>query len=71
MSITVRPERFWTAALGSERRPENAVGTAILDGQVLGVAMAGPALDDHSTWKKELYVRYTYAALHGRSTGSA
>ncbi len=65
-----RRERFWAAALTDERYSSNTVVTATLDGAIVGVAMCGPPPDDHATWAKQLYVLYTYAAVHGaaRST---
>jgi ribosomal protein S18 acetylase RimI-like enzyme len=65
--FVMRRERFWTAALGST----NAIATAALDGEIVGVAMAGPPLDDDATWARQVYVLYTLEAVHGRGAGTA
>jgi GNAT superfamily N-acetyltransferase len=66
-----RRERFWTAALTDERFRDNTAAVAILDHRVVGVAMSGPPLDEDATWERQLYVLYTYAAVHGRGAGPA
>src|SRR6476620_11937986 len=38
-------ERFWTAVLTDERHCENRVAVAARDGELIGIAMSGPALD--------------------------
>lgn len=70
-SLVDQRERFWTAALTDSRSSSNTVAIAILDGTVVGVAMSGPPLDDDATWTRQLYVLYTYAAVHGQGAGSA
>jgi GNAT superfamily N-acetyltransferase len=64
-------ERFWTAALTDERYRDNRVAVAERDGELIGVAMSGPALDDAATWTRQLYVLYVYAAEHGTGAGQA
>ena len=64
-------ERFWTAALTDERFRENRVAVAERDGELVGIAMSGPPLDDGSAWARQLYVLYVYAADHGTGAGPA
>jgi GNAT superfamily N-acetyltransferase len=65
-----RREQFWTAALYDARHGTNAVATAILDGDIVGVAMAGPARAECAGWEKQLYVLYTYASVYGQGAGA-
>ncbi|MFF1877500.1 GNAT family N-acetyltransferase [Leifsonia sp. NPDC058230] len=69
-SFIIRREQFWTAALTDARFTRHAVAAAILDGEIVGVAMAGPATPEGPAWEKQLYVLYTYAAVHGQGAGA-
>ncbi|MBO9556104.1 GNAT family N-acetyltransferase [Cellulomonas sp.] len=64
-------ERFWTAALADDRYRANTTAVAERDGEVVGLAMAGPPLDDDATWDRQLYVLYVCAAAHGSGAGAA
>jgi ribosomal protein S18 acetylase RimI-like enzyme len=64
-------ERFWTAALTDERYRHNRVAVAERDGELIGVAMSGPPLDDGATWTRQLYVLYVHVADHGTGAGPA
>ena len=64
-------ERFWTAALTDERYHENRVAVAERDGELIGIAMSGPPLDDGAAWARQLYVLYVHAADHGTGAGPA
>jgi ribosomal protein S18 acetylase RimI-like enzyme len=64
-------ERFWTAALTDERHRENRAAVAERDGELVGIAMAGPPLDTAATWARQLYVLYVIAADHGTGAGPA
>jgi ribosomal protein S18 acetylase RimI-like enzyme len=64
-------ERFWTAALTDERYRANRVAVAERDGEMIGIAMSGPPLDDAAAWARQLYVLYVYAAHHGTGAGRA
>ena len=64
-------ERFWTAALTDERYRENRVAVAERVGELVGIAMSGPALDVGAAWARQLYVLYVYAADHGTGVGPA
>ena len=64
-------ERFWAAALTDERYRENRVAVAERDGELIGIAMSGPALDAGAGWARQLYVLYVYAAHHGTGAGPA
>ncbi|MBT2504180.1 GNAT family N-acetyltransferase [Curtobacterium sp. ISL-83] len=67
-----RRERFWTKALTSEQdRPTARIAAAVSDGGVVGVAMASNPQGEDATWTQQLYILYTYAAVHGRGGGSA
>lgn len=64
-----RRQRFWTAALTDERYAQNRVAVAERDGEVVGIAMSGPPLDEDSSWPVQLYVLYLLAAHHGCGAG--
>ena len=64
-------ERFWTAALSDERYQANRVAVAERDGELIGVAMAGPPQDPGTQWRRHLYVLYVVAAEHGTGAGAA
>jgi ribosomal protein S18 acetylase RimI-like enzyme len=64
-------ERFWTAALTDARYRENRVAVAERDGELIGIAMSGPPLDDGAAWARQLYVLYVQAAEHGTGAGPA
>lgn len=66
-----RRERLWTAALTDPRYSQNRVAVAERDGTLIGIAMAVPATDDDARWSSQLYVLYTYAAVHGSGAGAA
>src|SRR4029450_8089946 len=68
--LTAR-ERFWTAALTDERYRENRVAVAERDGELVGIAMSGPALDAAAAWATQLYVLYVQSADHGTGAGPA
>ena len=64
-------ERFWTAALTDGRYRKNRVAVAERDGELVGIAMSGPPLDDAAAWARQLYVLYVCAADHGTGAGRA
>ena len=64
-------ERFWTTALTDERYRENRVAVAERDGELIGIAMSGPPLDNGAEWSRQLYVLYVYAADYGTGAGQA
>lgn len=63
--------RFWTAALVDERYRANRVAVAVIDGEVVGVAMAGPPEPPEAGWNVHLFVLYVLAAHHGSGAGAA
>lgn len=67
-----RREQFWTSVLTSKRLRASGsrVSAAVLDGEIVGVALAAP-LDDDPEWEQYLWVLYTYASIHGQGAGSA
>jgi GNAT superfamily N-acetyltransferase len=66
-----RREQFWTAALTDPLYARNRTAVALRDDAVIGVAMAGPPLDDDATWELQLYVLYVLASDHGTGAGTA
>ena len=64
-------ERFWTAALTEEGHRENRVAVAERDGELIGIAMSGSALDAGAAEARQLYVLYVYVADHGTGAGPA
>lgn len=64
-------ERFWTVALSDERYQANRVAVAERNGDVIGIAMAGPSQDSGAQWGTHLYVLYVVAAEHGTGAGAA
>jgi GNAT superfamily N-acetyltransferase len=64
-------ERFWTVALTDERYRQNRAAVAERDGELVGIAMAGPPLDEGATWARQLYVLYVLSAEHGTGAGPA
>jgi GNAT superfamily N-acetyltransferase len=68
--LTAR-ERFWTAALTDECYRENRVAVAERNGELVGIAMSGPPLDDAAVCARQLYVLYVHAAEHGTGAGPA
>ena len=69
-SLPAARERFWTAMLSDERYRANRVAVAELDGEVIGIAMAGPVQGSDSQWGTQLYVLYVVAAEHGTGAGA-
>jgi GNAT superfamily N-acetyltransferase len=70
-SFADRRESFWAAALSDPRYSQNTIAVAELDGQMVGVAMSGPAQDEDATWDRQLFILYTYTAVHGLGAGAA
>ncbi len=64
-----RRERFWTAALNDERYSLNRVAIAERDGEMVGIAMAGPAEDSGAHQPLQLFVLYVLAADYGSGAG--
>jgi GNAT superfamily N-acetyltransferase len=70
-SFVARRERFWSTALSNRRNSQHNISVAEMDGQLIGVGMSGPAQDADATWDRQLYILYTYAAVHGLGAGAA
>ena len=66
-----RRERLWTAMLTDPRYSENRAAVAEREGTLIGIAMAGPVTDEDADWSSQLFVLYTYAAVHGLGAGAA
>lgn len=69
--LVARRERFWTAVLTDERSHERRAALAERDGAVVGLALAGPPLDEGVPWSQQLYALYVRAAAHRSGIGSA
>jgi GNAT superfamily N-acetyltransferase len=63
-----RRERMWTRALGD---PGRGLKTAVAEaaGEIVGIAMAGPAESENPPRDWQLYVLYLLAAHHGSGAG--
>lgn len=64
-------ERFWTAILTEDRYRAGRAAVAERDGELIGIALAGPVEDPGSPWGTQLYVLYVVAAEHGTGVGAA
>ena len=64
-------ERFWQAALSDPRWARNRTSVVVVDGSVVGIAMAGPPRGEKAEPGVELYVLYLLAENHGSGGGSA
>jgi len=64
-------ERFWTAALTEERYRASRAAVAERDGELIGVALAGPSEDVESAGITQLFVLYVVASEHGSGAGPA
>lgn len=62
-----RRERMWTRALADVQRVRAAVAEA--DGEIVGIAMAGPAEGENPPRDWQLYVLYLLAEHHGSGAG--
>jgi ribosomal protein S18 acetylase RimI-like enzyme len=69
--VIPRRERFWAAALTDPRYAANRIAVAERNGLLIGVAMAGPVIEPDVQWAAQLFVLYTYAAVHGLGAGAA
>lgn len=69
--LLAQREHFWEAALTDPLYARNRIALAEVDGAVVGVAMAGPALDAAGSAEDQLHLLYTLATVHGRGVGSA
>lgn len=61
-------ERFWSAAVTRERY---RIAVYERDGELVGVAMAGPPEEPDPRWAVQLYILYVLAAHHGSGAGAA
>ncbi|GIG20972.1 N-acetyltransferase [Cellulomonas chitinilytica] len=66
-----RRERFWTRLLTEDRYRESTAALAERGDEVVGLALAGPPLDDDATWDRQLYALYTRVTAHGSGAGAA
>ncbi|AXA96007.1 GNAT family N-acetyltransferase [Microbacterium sp. PM5] len=70
-----RRERFWTAVLGDDPRfAQVAAAVALVDDEVVGIAMTGPTPEEDrtdGTPDRALHVLYVLADHHGTGVGAA
>ena len=59
-----RRTRMWTTVLSEPERGHES-GVAVLDDEVVGIAMTGPPLDDDATWERQLMVLYLLRQYQG------
>jgi GNAT superfamily N-acetyltransferase len=69
--FVARREHFWTRLLTEDRFRDSSSALAERDGEVVGLALAGPPLDDDATWDRQLYALYVRKAAHGSGAGAA
>ncbi|AYG03035.1 GNAT family N-acetyltransferase [Gryllotalpicola protaetiae] len=63
-----RRERMWNRTLDDADRGTRAA-VAEIDGEIVGIALAGPAQDTDSPHDWQLYVLYLLTAHHGSGAG--
>lgn len=63
-------KKFWAAALTDRKYRQNSVAVASHEGDLVGIAMAGPNSGDMNG-PQQLHLLYTYAAFHGSGMGAA
>ncbi|WP_307864764.1 GNAT family N-acetyltransferase [Allobranchiibius sp. CTAmp26] len=63
--------KFWAAVLTDPRYSMQRVAVAEHESELVGIAMAGPSREPDVDWLEQLFVLYTYAAIHGRGAGAA
>jgi GNAT superfamily N-acetyltransferase len=64
-------ERFWQAALTDEQYAQNRAAVAEHDGEVIGIAMAGPQDQSDNNCVANLHLIYVLATYHGSGAGLA
>ena len=64
-----RRMQLWSSLFAESNREKYKVAVAELDGEIVGLAMAGPSNDEDRQGKRELFVLYTYKSIHGSGTG--
>lgn len=64
-------ERFWTVALSDERYRANRAVVAERNGEIIGVAMAGPVESPDGSPGIHLYILYVLATHYGSGAGQA
>ncbi|WP_193072109.1 MULTISPECIES: GNAT family N-acetyltransferase [unclassified Brevibacterium] len=65
-----RREQLWNSLFVDGNQDKFRVAVAELDGQIVGIAMAGPSNDEDRRGKAELFVLYTYESIQGRGAGA-
>jgi GNAT superfamily N-acetyltransferase len=69
-ALLSRRDWFWAAALTDPRYKQNTAAVASSEGDLIGIAMAGPSFDDADE-PKQLYLIYVYSEFHGSGVGTA
>ena len=60
-----RRERMWTAILTEPEYRDRVAAVAETDGEIVGIAMSGPARDADTTWARQLDVLYVLSDHRG------
>ncbi|MDR6972980.1 GNAT family N-acetyltransferase [Leifsonia shinshuensis] len=66
-----RRRHFWTTVLSDPRFSAHTTAVAVRSGDLVGLAMSGPARDPDAGGARQLFVLYTFAAVHGTGAGAA
>lgn len=66
-----RRERMWTALVTDPRYSATTIAVAEREGEVIGLASAGPSVGDHSGPALQLYTLYVLTNEQGTGAGAA
>ncbi|GAA4727143.1 GNAT family N-acetyltransferase [Isoptericola chiayiensis] len=62
-------EKQWRRGLDDPAPHTRRAAVAVIDHDIVGLAMSGPPLDDDATWSRQLFNLYVDAAHHGSGAG--
>lgn len=65
-----RRKQMWTTLLTGPDRDKYRIAVAVVDEQLVGIAMVGPSDDADRLGEPELFVLYTYRSVHGSGVGT-
>ncbi len=66
--LPARRVGMWGAVLGDQRFRDRRVAVAEIEGEIVGIAMSGPA-EEGASAPRQLFVLYLLAAHHGSGAG--
>jgi GNAT superfamily N-acetyltransferase len=64
-----RRTRMWSNILAEAAPDKYACAVAESDGEIVGIAMAGPPEEDGGEEDRHLYILYAYRSMHGTGAG--